>query len=163
MFRALPRKGAAPFGEDMWGDPRSSVMISLARPAWPTLPAVDRDLRPLPAAPLRTESAFYGQYAWCLDIFPTVREVSRRLREELSRQGETLEDWQREEVAVNAFMLSSALTDAVDDYLAGESYDFSPAAVLPGMRALTGVLERVLDARRRYRARGQAGPRRGRG
>src|SRR5258705_12280309 len=128
-------KGGAPFGEDMWGDPRAAVMISLARPAWPALPAVERDLRPLPAAPLRTESTFYGRYAWCLDIFPTVREVSHRLREELSRQGETLEDWQREEVAVNAFMLSSALTDAVDDYLAGESYDLSPAAVLPGLRA----------------------------
>src|SRR5258708_40118006 len=78
-------KGGAPFGEDMWGDPRASVMISLARPGWPTLPAVERALRPLPAAPLPSESTFYGRYAWCLDIFPTVREESRRLREELSR------------------------------------------------------------------------------
>ncbi len=134
-------------------------MISLARSAWPP-PAVERDVRPLRKAPLQAEWSFYARYAWCLDLFPTVRDVRRRLRDELSRQGEALEDWQREEVAVNAFLLSCAVADAVDDYAAGESYDFSPAAVLPGMRVLTGALERVLDARRRYRARGQTGLRR---
>jgi len=138
-------------------------MISLERAAWPPSSAVEPALRPLPPALLETESSFYGRYGWCLDVFPTVRDVSRHLREELSRQKEALEDWQRQEIAINAFMLSCAVANAVDDYLAGESYDFSPAAVLPGMRALTGVLERVLGARRRYRARGQAGLRRWRG
>ena len=42
-------------------------------------------------------------------------------------------------IALNAFMLSCAAADAVDDYVAGESYDFSPATVLPGMGALTGA------------------------
>ena len=131
-------------------------MISLERPAWSPPSALEREPGTLPAAPLQAESTFYARYAWCLDVFPTVREVSRRLRDELSRQGEALEDWQRQEVAVNVFMLSCAVADAVDDYLAGERYDFSPVAMLPGMHALTGALERVLDARRRYRARGQA-------
>jgi len=138
-------------------------MISLDHQAWPSSPAVDRDLRPLPAAPLETEASFYARYAWCLDVFPTVRDVSRRLRDELSRPQESLEDWQRQEIAVNAYLLSCAVADAVDDYVAGESYDFSPAAVLPGMRVLTSTLARVLEARRRYRARGQSGLRRWRG
>ena len=138
-------------------------MMSLDRAAWPAPATAERELRPLPAAPLKTESSFYAGYAWCLDVFPTVRDVSRRLRDELSRLGEAIEDWQRQEIALNAFMLSCAAADAVDDYVAGESYDFSPATVLPGMGALTGALQRVLDARRRYRARGQSGLRRWRG
>jgi trehalose-6-phosphatase len=125
--------------------------------AWSRPPAAAPELRPLAAAPLPAESSFYARYAWCLDVFPTVRDVRRRLDQELSRLGETLEGWQREEVAVNTFMLSCAVADAADDHLAGESYDFSPAAILPGLRALTSAVERVLDLRRRYRARGQAG------
>jgi trehalose-6-phosphatase len=132
-------------------------MISLDRPIRPRPAVVERDPRPLDAAPLETEARFYGGYGWCLDVFPTVREVSRRLRDELSRTEEALEPWQREEVAVNAFLLSCALADAVDDYLAGETFDFSRAAVLPGLRAFTRGLEWLLDARRRYRARGHKG------
>ena len=138
-------------------------MISLERPAWPTGLAVERDVRPLPAAPLETEAIFYGRYSWCLDVFPTVRDVGRRLRDELSRSLQPLEDWQRQEIAVNAYLLSCAVADSVDDYVAGETYDFSLAAVLPGMRVLTRALERVLEVRRRYRARGQAGLRKWRG
>ena len=121
-------------------------MISLDRPAWPRPSAAESDIQPLAKAPLETESSFYGRYAWCLDVFPTVRDVTRRLQDELSRQGEALKDWQRQEVALNAFMLSCAVADAVDDFTAGESFDFSPAAVLPGMRALTSAVERGLDA-----------------
>ena len=116
-------------------------MMSLDRAAWPAPATAERELRPLPAAPLKTESSFYAGYAWCLDVFPTVRDVSRRLRDELLRPEEAIEDWQRQEVALNAFMLSCAMVDAVDDYTAGESYDFSAAAVLPGMGVVTGALE----------------------
>jgi 3-deoxy-D-manno-octulosonate 8-phosphate phosphatase KdsC-like HAD superfamily phosphatase len=103
------------------------------------------------------ESRFYGPYSWCLDIFPTVRELGLRLRQELSSQEKAQPNWQREEITINAFMLSCAVTDAVDDYLSGESYDFSRAALLPGMGLLTGVVERVLDVGRRRQARRRAG------
>ena len=93
-------------------------------------------------------------------MFPTVRDVAHDLRGEVSRLQEELDDWQRQEVAVNIFLLSSAVADAVDDFMAGESYDFSTTAVLPGMRALTGALERLLDVRHRARALGQGGLRR---
>src|SRR5260221_8607646 len=170
--RGLER-GGGPFGEDTQRDqgcsrsggrsapgPPGAPMISLDRPAWPRPSAAESDIQPLAKAPLETESSFYGRYAWCLDVFPTVRDVTRRLQDELSRQGEALKDWQRQEVALNAFMLSCAVADAVDDFTAGESFDFSPAAVLPGMRALTSAVERGLDAWRWYRAPGQADLRR---
>jgi hypothetical protein len=135
----------------------TAVSISSVGPGVRPSSAGESELPPLRAAPLEAESRFYGGYAWCLDVFPTVGAVCRLLRDELSRQGEqALEEWQRQEVAVNAFMLSCALADAVDDHLAGESYDFSRVAVLPGMRALTGALEWMLDVPRRYRALGQA-------
>src|SRR5262245_35442176 len=118
----------------------AAPMISLDRPAWSPPPVEERNLLPLPPAPLPSESSFYLEYGWCLDAFPTVREVSRRLRDELSRPGEELEGWQRVEVAINVFLLSCAVADAVDDYTAGERYDLAPAAV-PGLQVLTGAVE----------------------
>jgi hypothetical protein len=127
-----------------------------ARPFRAPSPITEHSLQTLPRAPLEVESRFYGTYAWCLDAFPTVRDLGRRLRRELSGQEKSLESWQRQDVATNAFMLSCAMADAVDDYLAGESYDLSRAALLPGTRPLLKVVERVLGAGQRYRARRRA-------
>jgi HAD superfamily hydrolase (TIGR01484 family) len=113
----------------------------------------------LPPALLETESRFYGRHGWCVDAFPTVSELMRHLRHELSSQEGAQEDWQREEITANVFLLSCAVADTVDDYLAGESYDFSRAALLPGIRPLTSVVHRALEAARRYRARRRAGVR----
>ncbi|HEY2946041.1 MAG TPA: HAD hydrolase family protein [Vicinamibacteria bacterium] len=129
-------------------------MNTVARPVHPS-PVTTRPLDTLPAAPLEAESRFYGAYAWCLDAFPTVGDLAHRLGRELSRLEDELESWQRQEVATNVFMLSSAIADAVDDYLGGESYDLSRAALLPGTRPLLGIVERVLAAGHRYRARGR--------
>src|SRR5438552_6557131 len=136
--------------------------IRLERPAWPS-PALEDDLSPLPPALLEAESRFYGSYAWCLDIFPTMRELKQRLGHELARPPQDLEGWPRQEVPANVFLLSCALADATDDYLVGESYDFSRAAVLPGIGRLTRVVDRLLQARAGYRARRQGGLRRWRG
>ena len=64
--------------------------IRLERPAWPS-PALEDDLSPLPPALLEAESRFYGSYAWCLDIFPTMRELKQRLGHELARPPQDLE------------------------------------------------------------------------
>src|SRR5689334_10698890 len=81
--------------------------------------------KPLPGAPTSVEASFYAQYPWCLNAFATIREVVRYLSEELHKLDRVREGWQQSEVATNVFLLSCAITDAVDDYLAGNRYDFS--------------------------------------
>src|SRR2546422_4474500 len=60
---------------------------------------------------LDAEARFYGRYAWCLNAFPTAREVVAHLRRELDRVDEVDGDWQRAEVMTNVFMLSCAIAD----------------------------------------------------
>jgi len=120
----------------------------------PQSPMGEHPPRPLPHRLLEAESRFYRRYAWCLDAFPTVGEVTHRLRGELSRLEEAPEEWQREEVVANIFLLSCAVADTVDDYLVGDGYDFSQAAAfLPPLRPLTSIVERLLEAGRSHRAR----------
>ena len=81
----------------------------------------------LPAELPETELNFYSSYPWCLNVFPAVKEIRGYLQRELTRLEEVTEDWQRNEVATNIFLLSCAITQAVDDYLLGKRYDFSKA------------------------------------
>ena len=109
--------------------------------------------RPLPAGTTALETRFYGQYSWCLNALPTTREVVHHLSEELDKLEGVDEGWQQSEVIGNVFLLSCAITDALDDYLAGNKYDFSKVGQLlplarPGVRAV----EALLDATRRLRA-----------
>ena len=106
---------------------------------------------PLQPALLDSEAAFYAQYAWALDAFPTVEQVTRHLRGEIGRRVD--EGWQQAEVTTNVVLLACALADTVDDYRLGAAYDFSQlTSVLPlaglGVRA-AGAL---LGARRTLRA-----------
>ena len=110
---------------------------------------------PLQPELVDAEAGFYGHYAWALDALPTTGQVVLRLREELHRLVEVEGTWQRSEVTTNVFLLSSALTDTVDDYLIGPSYDFSQLAGViplagPGVRAAGALLGawRALRARR---------------
>jgi hydroxymethylpyrimidine pyrophosphatase-like HAD family hydrolase len=109
-------------------------------------------VRGLEGAPLKGETEHYGRYRWCLDAFPTVRDVRKRLRRELWRVEEDGPAWPREEAMTNVFLLGGALSDTVDDYLAGEPYDFSRASgVLPGLGRITTPVERLLEVYRRHR------------
>jgi hydroxymethylpyrimidine pyrophosphatase-like HAD family hydrolase len=75
-----------------------------------------------------SERAFYEQYAWCLNAFPTMAEVIDHLREELGTLDWIQDGWRRAEVLTNIFLLSCAVSDTVDDYLGGPRYDFSQVA-----------------------------------
>ncbi|HWZ46032.1 MAG TPA: HAD hydrolase family protein [Candidatus Saccharimonadales bacterium] len=82
--------------------------------------------------PLPAEAEFYSQYRWCLNSAPTLREVAGHLKQELRKLDWILEDWQRSEVVTNIFLLSYAIADTIDDYLAGHSYEFSKVGkILP--------------------------------
>jgi hydroxymethylpyrimidine pyrophosphatase-like HAD family hydrolase len=73
------------------------------------------------------ELAFYDQYRWCLNAFPTIAEILSHLREEVGKL-DRLDGWRRAEAMVNIFLLSCAISDTADDYLLGRRYDFSRAA-----------------------------------
>jgi len=111
------------------------------------------DSLPLSSELLDSEWNFYRHYPWCLNAFPTMREIVGHLRQELERLPQTEEDWQQAEVMTNVFLLSCAMADTVDDYLQGEAYDFSQVTAVvplvgPGVRAV----EHVLKAARNVRA-----------
>ncbi len=106
---------------------------------------------PLQTELLDTEVRFYRSYPWCLNIFPTIGEVVQHLHHELERLDQLDEEWHHSEVMTNVFLLSSAMTDALDDFLLGEDYDFSKAvAVVPEIRPAIGVLKSLVEVPRKF-------------
>jgi len=114
-------------------------------------------------APLPAEADFYNQYLWCLDACPVLRDVWNHLSEELAKLDQSQGGWQQSEVITNIFLLSCSITDTLDDYLLGNTYDFSkleqalPLAK-PGIHALKTCLratgrmrERRLSSLRRWK------------
>src|SRR5262245_32121134 len=83
---------------------------------------------PMPVRTLTAEAEFYGGYTWCLNAFPTIREVVSHLTNELQRFRQVRAGWQKSEATTNIFLLSCSITDTADDYLAGPQYDFSKAS-----------------------------------
>jgi len=77
---------------------------------------------------LSSELTFYDQHSWCLNAFPTIREVIAHLRGEVNALPLIEEVWRRDEVQTNIMLLSCAISDTLDDYLGGARYDFSQAA-----------------------------------
>ena len=80
---------------------------------------------------LPAEAAFYGDYAWCLNPYPTFGEAIIHLRAEAGKLGTAPESWQSREAAVNVFLLASALLNCADEFLRG------PTLKLPRMAAST--------------------------
>ena len=72
-----------------------------------------------------SERDFYDSYSWCVNAFPTIREITQHLRGEIDRLERTETDWPQREVATNIYLLSCAISDTIDDYLLGTRYDFS--------------------------------------
>ena len=106
---------------------------------------------PLQTELLDTEVRFYRSYPWCLNIFPTIGEVVQHLHHELERLDQLDEEWHHSEVMTNVFLLSSAMTDALDDFLLGEDYDFSKAvAVVPEIRPAISVLKSLVEVPRKF-------------
>ena len=123
---------------------------------------VDVALAPLPAQPLDTEARFYAGYDWCLNARPRLAAVVDHLRDELRRDAAGDDEaWQRAERRTNVFLLSCAITDALDDYLLGTQYDFSQAtAVVPLLGRAVRVIEKLSSVARGLRRRRLAAVRR---
>ena len=103
--------------------------------------------------PTAAETDFYQQYSWVLNPFPTIREVLDHLSEELDRV-RGVDGWQQQEAITNIFLLACSVIDTVDDYLAGDTYDFSKVSqVFPSARLGVEVFNGLFAGVRRLRER----------
>jgi hydroxymethylpyrimidine pyrophosphatase-like HAD family hydrolase len=101
--------------------------------------------------PIAEEIEFYDQYPWVLNAYPTVREVLEHLSEQFTKLP-SMEGWGQREVITNIFLLACSVTDTLDDYIAGNTYDFSKVKrAFPPARVAVGVLNGVMAVARRLR------------
>jgi haloacid dehalogenase-like hydrolase len=111
-------------------------------------------LEAVPVRYLEAETAFYRDYAWCLDAVPTVAEIIQHLRQEFERLGSVEERWQRVEVAKNIFLLACAISDTLDDFLLGNAIDFSRiGGLIPGGRRVGRLVNQTTSAAHSIRLR----------
>ncbi|MGC2526867.1 MAG: HAD hydrolase family protein [Candidatus Acidiferrum sp.] len=64
-----------------------------------------------------SEEQFYSFYGWALDPVLSVRELFEHLSESLNRLNSLNVPWQIEECKANLYLLASAVTCTLDDYL----------------------------------------------
>lgn len=109
-------------------------------------------LEPPATAPTAEEVAFYDQYPWVLNAFPTMREVLNHLAEQLSGLESSAKGWQQREVITNVFLLACSVTDTVDDYIVGNTYDLSKVSrAFPIARECVNAFNRFLAGAGRLR------------
>jgi hydroxymethylpyrimidine pyrophosphatase-like HAD family hydrolase len=117
--------------------------------------AKQTQLEALPVHYLETESAFYKDYAWCVDAVPSVGEIVQHLRQEFDRFGSLDEPWHRTEVAKNIFLLACAVSDTLDDFLLGNAIDFSRiGGLIPGGRRVGRLVNQATSAVHSIQVRG---------
>ncbi|HVH31811.1 MAG TPA: HAD hydrolase family protein [bacterium] len=93
-----------------------------------------------------SEREFYAFYDWCLNPILSVRELFRRLTEELNRHGDLRVDWQRHESTINLYLFICAIACTVDDYLAWRPWNLSAlAARLPRFRRGMALVQTWLN------------------
>ena len=116
-------------------------------------PRLPRDSQPEPLAHhvLPAEAEFYQSYAWTLNAYPTMAEVVEHLRDEISRMDSLPPGWQLAEVMTNVFLLACALSNAVDDHLMGQGYDFSKLRAIRVAGPAVSVADYALKIWRRLR------------
>jgi hydroxymethylpyrimidine pyrophosphatase-like HAD family hydrolase/hypoxanthine phosphoribosyltransferase len=108
--------------------------------------------KPRTIRPIAEEIEFYDQYPWVLNALPTMREVLERLSEQLSLLEQVREGWQQLEVITNIFLLACSVTDTIDDYIAGNTYDFSKIGrAFPAARLGVRILNSFCAAKGRLR------------
>src|SRR5262249_29961861 len=81
-----------------------------------------------------------------------IREVLDHLREQLGMLEGLGERWQQREVITNVFLLACSVTDTLDDYVAGNTYDFSKVSqAFPPARLGVAIFNRILAGARSLR------------
>ncbi|HKA55022.1 MAG TPA: phosphoribosyltransferase, partial [Candidatus Binatia bacterium] len=89
-----------------------------------------------------TEAQFYSAYGWCLNPLLSLRDLSRRLCEELNRYEGLRVGWQREECKINVYLFVCAIACTADDYLDWQPYDLSSVSVsFPRLCWVVGLIQ----------------------
>ena len=105
-----------------------------------------------PLEPPTEEREFYAAHHWALNAFPRIQDIASVLQAEASLLEES-SGWQFSEAAINVFLLACAVSDTVNDWLAGPRYNFSRIGdVVPGASAMLKPVKAVLAAAARVRA-----------
>ncbi|HEV8713329.1 MAG TPA: HAD hydrolase family protein [Candidatus Binatia bacterium] len=92
------------------------------------------------------EAQFYSSYSWCLNPLLSLRDLFRRLREELDRYEGLQAGWQREECKINVYLFICAIACTADDYLAWQPWDLSSVSMrLPRLRWAVGPTQWILN------------------
>ena len=121
--------------------------LDLAEKSIPETPSTGAELRdavqekPTESFPVDTELAFFRNYVWTLNPFPTVEETINFLNNEITRLRTARETWHVRELMTNVFLLSCSVLNSVDDYIHGPSYRVpKKASRLPFAYTLQKVL-----------------------
>src|SRR5437867_3045939 len=92
------------------------------------------------------EAGFYARYSWCLNPLLTLDDQLRRLGEELEHAVSLSAGWQRDECAINVYLLACGVACTVDDYLGRRVWDLALVAErFPRLGFATPTLRRLLD------------------
>src|SRR6266571_2481551 len=92
------------------------------------------------------ETGFYARYEWCLNPLVTLDDQLHRLSEELEYAASLPAGWQRDECAINVYLLTCGVACTVDDYLGRRVWDLALIAErFPRLRFATPALRRLLD------------------
>ena len=111
--------------------------------------------KPLVLSVLQSESMFYNQYPWSIQVFPRLREVRDHLLSEINHLQSTELDWQQEEVCINIFLFAGAMLESVDDFLLGKTIDLSKVREAASFASpLLSPLESLGKTGRNLRAHG---------
>ena len=91
------------------------------------------------------EARFYARYGWCLNPLLTLEHQLGRLGEELEHAARLPAGWQRDECAINVYLLACGIACTVDDYLGRRRWDLALIAErLPRLRVVTPALRWLL-------------------
>ena len=75
------------------------------------------------------EERFYSDHDWSLNPVLSLQQLFERLQETLGKMAELPPSWQREECKANLYLLVSAITCTVDDYLGPSPPDLTRASL----------------------------------
>ncbi|MGC2465206.1 MAG: HAD hydrolase family protein [Candidatus Acidiferrum sp.] len=93
-----------------------------------------------------SEEHFYSSYEWALDPVLSVRDLFEHLRESLNQLNSLNVPWQIEECKANLYLIASALTCTVDDYLGETPQDLSRISrKFPRLRIPLFLVQKIVN------------------
>lgn len=102
-----------------------------------------------------SQSAFYDAHAWCLDPLLPLSSLVERCHQEFDLLRSSSEAWQRQECRINLYLLASAVSSTVADYLGPSIPSFELLTkqfprMKPAIEFVETLVHAVLSARGRF-------------